>query len=265
MDERRPSTVRCLVVWCIVTLTTGAAASFAIGPLLSWAPDPGGPQFEELLTALAAGVATISLAWLWLTSTAVLVELAADARWSVPCPTPLRRALLAACGIALASGFSPAHAEPGSTDLDRGEAGDRPEIQVLIADLPLPDRAESSGDLAPGPTAGSNPTPSQDPPRRPARHRSEEPAQEPVQEQKSAPAPTPAPTLAPSPAATHGTVTVRDGDTLWAIAAKHLPAGASNASIADAVRQWHHLNKATLGPDPDLILPGQRLTPPDAT
>jgi nucleoid-associated protein YgaU len=57
-------------------------------------------------------------------------------------------------------------------------------------------------------------------------------------------------------------VAVAPGDTLWAIAARHLPAGATDAQIAAAWPTWYATNAAVVGPDPDLILPGQVLTVP---
>ncbi|GAA3514089.1 hypothetical protein GCM10022234_06160 [Aeromicrobium panaciterrae] len=58
------------------------------------------------------------------------------------------------------------------------------------------------------------------------------------------------------------TVVVRPGDTLWAIAARSLPPGASNAEIAHACDRWYAANRAVIGDDPDLIHPSQHLTPP---
>lgn len=103
--------------------------------------------------------------------------------------------------------------------------------------------------------------------------------------------PSAAPTTAPSPAVTtigdvapdalpvpHGrpsasaphvtadgaTVVVHRGDTLWDIAARHLPAGAGDAQVAAAWPAWYAANAATIGPDPDRILPGQVLVVPVA-
>ena len=45
------------------------------------------------------------------------------------------------------------------------------------------------------------------------------------------------------------------GDTLWAIAARSLPAGATNAQIARACSQWHAANRDVIGDDPNLIFP----------
>ncbi len=55
---------------------------------------------------------------------------------------------------------------------------------------------------------------------------------------------------------------VRPGDTLWALASRQLPPHASDARVASAVRRWHAVNRAVIGPDPDLIRPGQRLRAP---
>ena len=57
------------------------------------------------------------------------------------------------------------------------------------------------------------------------------------------------------------TVTVAAGDSLWAIAARQLPS-ASDAEVATAWPQWHEVNRAVIGDDPDLIHPGQRLLVP---
>lgn len=60
-------------------------------------------------------------------------------------------------------------------------------------------------------------------------------------------------------------VVVRHGDCLWDIARRFLPAGASDAAIAAAWPAWYETNRVTIGPDPDLILPGQVLTVPRAS
>jgi nucleoid-associated protein YgaU len=89
-----------------------------------------------------------------------------------------------------------------------------------------------------------------------------------------APAALPAPTAptADAPARTGATstdqhrtpVTVRAGDSLWSIAARDLGPDADPAEIAAAWPSWFAANRATIGGDPDLIRPGQVLTPPDA-
>lgn len=55
---------------------------------------------------------------------------------------------------------------------------------------------------------------------------------------------------------------VRPGDSLWAIAAAHLPADAEAADVAAAWPRWYAANRQVVGPDPDLIHPGQVLLAP---
>lgn len=72
--------------------------------------------------------------------------------------------------------------------------------------------------------------------------------------------------LAPSPrfgSAVSERVVVRKGDTLWAIAARHLGAEASDAQIARAWPRWYAANADVIGDDPDLILPGMQLRVPE--
>jgi hypothetical protein len=73
--------------------------------------------------------------------------------------------------------------------------------------------------------------------------------------------------LAPAPragTALDGRVTVRRGDSLWTIAARHLGPGASDAEIALAWPRWYAANRGLIGADPDRLVPGQQLTPPPA-
>jgi nucleoid-associated protein YgaU len=57
-------------------------------------------------------------------------------------------------------------------------------------------------------------------------------------------------------------VVVHRGDTLWNIAARTLHDGASDADVLRAVVQWHDANRDVIGPDPDVIRPGQVLRAP---
>jgi hypothetical protein len=59
-----------------------------------------------------------------------------------------------------------------------------------------------------------------------------------------------------------GEVVVRRGDSLWSIAAAELGPRASAAQIEQRWRRWYAVNRATIGADPDLILPGTRLVRP---
>ncbi len=57
-------------------------------------------------------------------------------------------------------------------------------------------------------------------------------------------------------------VVVHRGDTLWAIAARHLGGRPSTAQIDASWRTWYAANRSVIGDDPNLILPGQQLHPP---
>lgn len=57
-------------------------------------------------------------------------------------------------------------------------------------------------------------------------------------------------------------VTVKQGDSLWQIAADHAPRDASVADVAAATRAWHRANRAEIGADPNLLHPGQPLVAP---
>lgn len=71
--------------------------------------------------------------------------------------------------------------------------------------------------------------------------------------------PPPQPAGVPTPAPeTH---LVAPGDCLWSIVRDRSP-DAEDAEIAAAVAAWHAANRAVIGPNPDLIQPGQRLVPP---
>lgn len=54
-------------------------------------------------------------------------------------------------------------------------------------------------------------------------------------------------------------VVVQPGDSLWAIARALLPADASDPAVAAAVADLYAVNRRLIGPDPDLLQPGQRL------
>jgi hypothetical protein len=70
------------------------------------------------------------------------------------------------------------------------------------------------------------------------------------------------PVVAASSTSASDRVVVEPGDTLWAIARDRLGPRADVATIAHACDRWHRGNRDVIGPDPDLIHPGQRLVPP---
>jgi hypothetical protein len=64
------------------------------------------------------------------------------------------------------------------------------------------------------------------------------------------------------PAGAHREVAVRPGESLWAIAARELGPGASEVEIAARWPLWYQANREVIGPDPDVLRPGQLLSPP---
>jgi hypothetical protein len=68
------------------------------------------------------------------------------------------------------------------------------------------------------------------------------------------------------PARSSGYV-VRPGDSLWKIAAEGLPPDSPPSEVAVAAARWWSANRAVIGPNPDLLHPGQVLSipsPPEA-
>jgi nucleoid-associated protein YgaU len=72
--------------------------------------------------------------------------------------------------------------------------------------------------------------------------------------------PTSQPPATPQPATCE--VSVRPGDTLWDLAAERLGPQASAADVARTWQEDYARNRTVIGPDPDLIRPGQVLTVP---
>ncbi|MGI8761931.1 MAG: LysM peptidoglycan-binding domain-containing protein [Jatrophihabitantaceae bacterium] len=114
--------------------------------------------------------------------------------------------------------------------------------------LPAPALPRSAPSTAQAPTPAPRPAPTRAPTRAPAA--------------PSAPSRTPSP---PSPPSTGADVVVRPGDTLWSIAARHVPAPAAEARIAAEWPRWFGANRATIGADPALITPGEVLHAPATT
>jgi hypothetical protein len=65
-----------------------------------------------------------------------------------------------------------------------------------------------------------------------------------------------------SPDRVPDSVLVRAGDTLWGITQRWLGPRSGPAEIARQWPRWYAANRAVIGPNPDLILPGERLVPP---
>jgi hypothetical protein len=219
-DLDRASLPRCAGVWLLATAAlVGLAAWLLPGAVAGTAST--GDGFDTVLVRLCELTLLGCGAWLWVVTAVVTVD-AARGRTAARAGTPrwLRRALLGACGVALAGSLAtPSHATPPQPAGDRSGAG------PLVAGLPLPDRATAAGHVG----------------RLLAREMARETAR-------------------------HGFgpehVVVGPGDTLWSLAGADLPPGATDAAISRYWRRIYRANREVIGPDPDLILPHQRLRLP---
>jgi hypothetical protein len=97
------------------------------------------------------------------------------------------------------------------------------------------------------PTVAPN-RPAQPPAQRPAQPPAQRPAQQPAQQPDGHPA--------------AGVVVVRRGDSLWRIAAAQLPGRPSDQRIAACWPRWYAANRQVIGPDPNVITPGEVLHAP---
>lgn len=223
MSERQAAPVwRCLLVWAAAT--SALATCTVLGALEAAAlPRSPAPTFDEALVSLAAVTSLVACPWLWvLTSWGVLDAL--RGRTSAAHTGWWRRVTMAACGCAATVAVAlPAHAQPGGPAEPSGALPSTP-VHVLDG-LPYPER----------PALAAPPA-------------------------RRAAVPTGRTTAEPD---TPGHHVVRPGDTLWALAADQVRSSGGEpdvATVARAVADLHHANREVVGDDPDLILPGQRLT-----
>ena len=242
------------------------AAVAPLAVLLLAAPSP--PAAAANLRAAAGAtdpaaplVAAVALA-AWALATWLLLVAVATAGAQLPglagrscaalarrvAPAAVRRAVQVALGLTVAAGTCAAVAAPAHAS---GSTGGRPPA-VPALDWPTTARpaASTPADASP---AGPSTAPSLDWPAPTVAHAAPTAAR---------PAPTavrPAPLPRPAAAAA---VVVQPGDSLWAIAAGHLPSSATPAQVAQVWPAWWSANRAAIGADPDLIHPGTRLLPP---
>lgn len=232
----RPTLLRPCLVWLFATLVALTLTPHLWPPVqdLRTAGDGAvGPTFTTLLSGVCAALLLSSLSWLWLQVSVVVLEVLQDRPPTPRCPPGLRRAVLAACGLAVLSTGPAAAAEPS---VDRSPSG-----RDVVIGLPLPDRPVA---LLPA--------------------RAGRPSVAPVETGRPA-------VLARSRAArrdagARGVArerrTVVHGDTLWEIAEETLPFSATDAEVDRAWRGLWDANRREIGADPDLIHPGTTLRLP---
>jgi LysM domain len=223
----------------VVLVVVAAVATTAV--LVDW----GRAAWHDLRTlgsssvapadAIADVAAVLALvAWVWLLVGAMVTVVEATTRSpgqriaSRIAPASWRRLVLSAVGIGLLGApVGVAHASPGDGIHVMSATGPDPGSAATPAEvvrgLPLPDRP--FGRLAAGGIAD-------------------------VEQDLGGSSRPPA------------RVTVRPGDSLWAIAERHLGSGADIQAVATEWRRWYAANQSRIGPDPNLIHPGTVLHAP---
>ncbi len=255
----------------LAAVSVGAAASAVAAGVLArvaqdaWPPAASAPRPDDVLTGLLAWTGAALAAWLALGAVLTVLSLLpgmvgrAAARLTRAVTPRAVRAMLAVLlgtslgGVAAAAGASaaasglPVSPAPSAACLQGAPAASAICPTETAADPrqpPAPDPAfRPTGEVRAGDrTGGFHPT-------SPAKRSNPEDSR----------------LLAPPPrltAATTDRVTVRRGDSLWRIAARHLGPQATDAEVARAWPQWYAANRDVMGADPDLLLPGQQLRPP---
>ncbi|WP_448615706.1 LysM peptidoglycan-binding domain-containing protein [Modestobacter sp. URMC 112] len=276
------SVVMAAVAWALAGLGPQSARAWAAVIAPQALVDAAG--VDALLVPVAAAAGWACWAWgvlgLVLTALSALpgaVGRTADLLLMALLPAGARRLAAMAVGLTVGAG-APLSAVPAVPALDPGTAvltaaaDHRPAPDDLtsttgagiggpVADWPA-GRAEGPPVGAEGPSVGAEADEPDGggPPDWPA----------PPTATPSSPAPAPAPSQAPAGPAADQHVVLR-GDCLWDIAADRLAAQRPGAPVGDAdvlaaVHAWWQANAGVIGPDPDLLLPGQVLSaPPLAT
>ena len=202
--------------------------------------DSLGTDFDTVLTRGATVALTLAALWALLLVLAVAVEARSGGRVRIAeragCPPAVRLWLLGLF-VALFATAAPAQAsDPGPHTGPRPHSGAAP-VGAALDGLPLPDRVVGGGhtrQVAPPRTS-------------PTSH-----------------------AVARTAAGTGSRTVVRAGDSLWRIAAQHLAAqhlgaDATDADVARYVAAVYAANQQVIGPDPDLLLPGEHLDFPATT
>ncbi|MEU2347488.1 hypothetical protein [Modestobacter sp. NPDC049651] len=227
------SAIMAAVAWALVLAGPGLADARATLTAPQATVDAGGP--DALLVVGAAGLAWLTWAWgalgLLLTALSALPGLPGRVAAGVAAavlPNGARRAAALALGLSL-SVTAPLAASGLRTGPVAGPAG----VVTASAAVPL-DRSAPAPDWRPGGSPAAPDWPA-----------------------------------APGAGSAPGEHVVVRGDCLWDLARAHLTAAATGAPVTDAqvaaaAHAWWRANAAVIGPDPDLLLPGQVLRPPPA-
>ncbi|MCV2394137.1 LysM peptidoglycan-binding domain-containing protein [Actinotalea sp. M2MS4P-6] len=265
-------TVRAIALAVVLGITTRWLGS------LAWSSGLGAVTVDDLVAAaalavgaIAAGVLTVGCGLLavagcgraaghtWRAVEALAVRLT---------PGALRRAIALGLGLGLSAGALPAAAAEPAPSLG---------WQVTETASPTPAAEDDAASTVAGAVGALDLTGAGQPvaaevavatPGEPARADAEtasagESATRPATSDAGPAASAASAGSATSPGA--DTVVVRHGDSLWALAAAHLPGAPTDAEVARAWPAWYAANREVIGSDPDLLLPGQVLVVPETT
>lgn len=262
MTDRR-GVVRSAVLGSIATATVSGALSLVTARLWQEVHAPGPTTLDTALAAVLGSIAVVLATWLGLgLVVAVLGHLpgrVGDAaarlgeRWSPAVTRQLAAILVGATLGAMASptpagGTVPTSAAvtvpvPGFTTTGTGSPERGP---GFASTLPPPGPGRTPPTVEETATRTTVPSPGWTPTRPLSR-------------------PQASPRLVSGSAASTpatGDVVVTRGDSLWAIAARHLGPDATDAEVAREWPRWYAANRAVVGDDPNLLHPGQVLTAP---
>lgn len=278
-----------------LSLTTAGLLAAATVPLVPEAPIRLDAAVGVLVLAAGACAAAWTTAWMALTLCCIVAAQAGARRERLErvtlrlAPAVARRFVAAAIGATLAVGAMPAHAQDTipvadvgwqvsseraapATDVGTAESpGLRPPAPSgRVASPPAPAAHELTSAPEPAgratsrvPRSPGKATPADSSTRASESALATERVQHPVagsREPTRASGSTQRRAAAEAPSGE--TVTVRAGDTLWALAASALGAHATDAAVAQEWPLWHDANRELLGDDPNLIRPGDVLSVP---
>jgi hypothetical protein len=230
----RGSLGRCLLVWVTGTSILGAVARTVLpvaGEGWSHRAAPSALPLDRALVDLAAVVLVGCAVWAWLALTVTVLEARRGPHGSLAGHGARNRArpwhLPAGTRRLVLAGCGVALATGLTQPALADPGGHTGRGVAVLSGLPLPDRASVALPQHQGPRPSA-----------------------------------PAAPASSAVAEVRRQVVVRTGDCLWSIAAHDLPSGSSDAAVAT---RWHEIyaaNHSVLGPDPDVIAPGLRLTLP---
>ncbi|MFE5839840.1 LysM peptidoglycan-binding domain-containing protein [Arthrobacter sp. NPDC056493] len=270
-EVRRPVRAEAALAFVILGLGVFLALTGA-GIVDHWMRSAARQQallFDDLLGLLALAAGLTVIAW-WLLSLATAFASAllertghhaaarATGRFS---PVFMRRLALAAVGIQLLGAPLAQADELPAAALSASNGTSLSAAWAPLAerpDLPASNSADSSGTERPGGTEGTGVT--EGTVAGGSEHQPQWKPRVPVA-QPGLVSPLPARATA-EPATARREVPVRAGESLWTIAARELGPGASEVEVAARWPLWYQANRNVIGADPNVLLPGQLLSPP---